>query len=90
MAGYLISCIATSVQMAMAFGPTFLIPLMLFGGVFLNNTTIPVSFRYIRKRFQTDIIVQVYLNWIKYISWFMYSNEALLINNWRGVVVEVI
>ena len=46
MAGYLISCIATSVQMAMAFGPTFLIPLMLFGGVFLNNTTIPVSFRY--------------------------------------------
>merc|ERR1712241_412164 len=69
--GYLISCLANSVQMALAFGPTLLIPLMLSGGLFLNNTTIPV-----------------YLNWIKYISWFMYSNEALLINQWRGAVIE--
>ena len=42
--GYLISCIASSVQMALAFGPTLLIPLMLFGGLFLNNGTIPVRF----------------------------------------------
>ena len=54
--------------MALAVGPTFLIPLMLFGGLFLNNSTIPV-----------------YLNRFKYLSWFMYSNEALLINQWDGV-----
>ena len=54
--------------MALAFGPTLLIPLMLFGGLFLNNSTIPV-----------------YLEWLKYLSWFMYSNEALLVNQWEGV-----
>ena len=40
--GYLISCVANSVNMALAIGPTLLIPLMLFGGLFLNNSTIPV------------------------------------------------
>ena len=40
--GYLISCAANSVNMALAIGPTLLIPLMLFGGLFLNNSTIPV------------------------------------------------
>ena len=59
---------ASSVEMALAVGPTILIPLMLFGGLFLNNSTIPV-----------------YLEWMKYFSWFMYSNEALLINQWEGV-----
>ena len=59
---------ASSVEMALAVGPTILIPLMLFGGLFLNNSTIPV-----------------YLEWMKYLSWFMYSNEALLINQWEGV-----
>ena len=54
--------------MALAVGPTILIPLMLFGGLFLNNSTIPV-----------------YLEWMKYLSWFMYSNEALLINQWDGI-----
>lgn len=66
--GYLISCMTSSVDMALAIGPTLIIPLMLFGGLFLNNSTIPV-----------------YLNWMKYLSWFMYSNEALLINQWDGV-----
>ena len=59
---------APNVNMALAFGPTLLIPLMLFGGLFLNNSTIPV-----------------YLEWLKYLSWFMYSNEALLVNQWEGV-----
>eukprot|EP00092_Neocalanus_flemingeri_P039888 GFUD01043444.1.p1 GENE.GFUD01043444.1~~GFUD01043444.1.p1 ORF type:complete len:655 (-),score=143.96 GFUD01043444.1:27-1697(-) len=66
--GYLISCMASSVEMALAVGPTILIPLMLFGGLFLNNNTIPI-----------------YLEWMKYFSWFMYSNEALLINQWDGI-----
>jgi len=66
--GYLISCLAPSLNIALAVGPTLIIPLMLFGGLFLNNSTIPV-----------------YLEWLKYLSWFMYSNEALLINQWVGV-----
>ena len=45
-----------------------IIPLMLFGGFFLNNGQVPV-----------------YLDWLRYLSWFMYSNEALTINQWQGV-----
>ena len=67
-AGYMISCAAPNVNIALAVGPTFLIPLMLFGGLFLQNSTIPV-----------------WLEWLKYLSWFMYSNEAMLINQWKGV-----
>ena len=66
--GYMISCAAPSVNIALAIGPTILIPLMLFGGLFLQNSTIPV-----------------WLEWLKYLSWFMYSNEALLINQWKCV-----
>jgi len=66
--GYLISCASSSVNMALAIGPTILIPLMLFGGLFLNNSTIPV-----------------YLDWVKYVSWFRYGFEALLINQWKGI-----
>ena len=40
--GYLISCLAPSLNVALAIGPTLIIPLMLFGGLFLNNSTIPV------------------------------------------------
>ena len=64
----MISCAAPNVNIALAVGPTFLIPLMLFGGLFLQNSTIPV-----------------WLEWLKYLSWFMYSNEAMLINQWKGV-----
>ena len=59
---------ASSLEMALALGPPILIPMMLFGGLLVNNSTIPV-----------------YLEWMKYLSWFMYSNEALLINQWEGV-----
>ena len=68
MVGYMISCAAPNVNIALAIGPTILIPLMLFGGLFLQNSTIPV-----------------WLEWLKYLSWFMYSNEAMLINQWKGV-----
>merc|ERR1719403_27007 len=66
--GYMISCAAPSVNIALAIGPTILIPLMLFGGLFLQNSTIPV-----------------YLDWVKYVSWFRYGFEALLINQWKGI-----
>lgn len=29
--------------------------------------------------------VPVYFEWLSYLSWFRYGNEALLINQWRGV-----
>jgi hypothetical protein len=29
--------------------------------------------------------VPVYFVWLKYISWFYYGNEALMINQWKGV-----
>ena len=28
--------------------------------------------------------VPVYFVWLKYISWFMYGYEALIINQWKG------
>jgi len=29
--------------------------------------------------------VPVWLSWLKYLSWFLYGFEALLINQWEGV-----
>lgn len=29
--------------------------------------------------------VTVYLDWLRYVSWFMYANEALLVNQWHDV-----
>ena len=40
--GYMISCAAPSLGVALAIGPTMLIPLMIFGGLLLQNSTIPV------------------------------------------------
>ena len=36
-AGYLISCVSTSMSMALSIGPPLIIPFLLFGGFFLNN-----------------------------------------------------
>jgi hypothetical protein len=30
--------------------------------------------------------VPVWLIWLKYISWFLYGYEALLVNQWDGIV----
>lgn len=45
-----------------------IIPVLLFGGFFLQNGSVPV-----------------YLDWLRYLSWFMYGNEALSVNQWHGV-----
>ena len=29
--------------------------------------------------------VPVYFDWLRYVSWFMYGNEALSINQWVGI-----
>lgn len=66
--GYFISCISKSATIGLSIAPPFIIPLMLFGGLFLNNKSIPS-----------------YLAWIKYLSWFYYGNEILVVNQWRKV-----
>jgi len=69
--GYMVSCLAPSLDVALGVAPAFMVPLMLFGGLFLNNGSAPV-----------------YLVWLKYFSWFLYSNEALSINQWSGLTWE--
>ncbi len=64
----MISCIAASPQIAMAMAAPLIIPLLLFGGFFLQNGAVPF-----------------YFEWLRYVSWFMYGNEALSINQWVGV-----
>jgi ABC-type multidrug transport system permease subunit len=66
--GYLMSCVSSSVTMALSLGPPIMIPLLLFGGFFLNNLSVPF-----------------YFVWLKYLSWFYYGNEALIINQWQGI-----
>merc|ERR1719481_1623569 len=53
--GYFISCSANSVEMALGLGPPLLIPLMLFGGLFLNNGSVPVYFIWLK-----------YISWFYY------------------------
>lgn len=64
----MISCLTNSTEVALALAAPLIIPLLLFGGFFLQNGAVPV-----------------YFDWMRYISWFMYGNEALSINQWVGV-----
>ena len=38
---------------------------------------------YVFTRFFHNSSVPVYFVWLKYISWFMYGYEALIINQWK-------
>lgn len=67
----MISCSTNSTQVALALAAPLIIPLLLFGGFFLQNGAVPV-----------------YFDWMRYISWFMYGNEALSINQWTGVTFD--
>ena len=62
------SCMASSTQVALSLSAPMIIPMLLFGGFFLNNGSVPY-----------------YFDWLRYLSWFMYANEALSINQWQGV-----
>ncbi|XP_044261652.1 protein white isoform X2 [Tribolium madens] len=53
--GYLISCVSRSVSMALSIGPPLVIPFLLFGGFFLNVSSIPVYFKWLS-----------YLSWFRY------------------------
>lgn len=64
----MISCLAGTPELALAIAPPMIIPMLLFGGYFLQSGSIPA-----------------YLDWIKYLSWFLYANEAMSINQWHDV-----
>ncbi|KAF2898581.1 hypothetical protein ILUMI_07595 [Ignelater luminosus] len=66
--GYFVSCMSSSVSMALSLAPPLTIPFLLFGGFFLNVRSIPIYFK-----------------WISYVSWFEYGNEALMVNQWKGI-----
>ncbi|CAG0879460.1 unnamed protein product, partial [Darwinula stevensoni] len=66
--GYMVSCIAPNVDVALALSPPLVIPLLMFGGLLINNVSVPV-----------------YFLWLKYISWYYYGNEILMVNQWKGV-----
>ena len=53
--GYFVSCVASTPQVALAISAPMIIPVLLFGGFFLQNGSVPV-----------------YLDWLRYLSWFMY------------------
>uniref|UniRef100_H2Z564 ABC transporter domain-containing protein n=1 Tax=Ciona savignyi TaxID=51511 RepID=H2Z564_CIOSA len=67
--GYFISCISKSREMAMSLIAPFVLPTM-----YLTDHTFP-PFRNVR----------IYLKWIKYISWFHYTNKLFMINQWSMV-----
>lgn len=64
----MISCMSSSTKMAIALSSPMILPLLLFGGFFINDSSIPTIF-----------IV------FKYISWFHYGNEAMVISQWKNV-----
>ena len=69
--GLMISSLSSNIVVIQAVTPALLVPLMIFGGFFVQNNAIPV-----------------YLNWIKYISWFFYGNMALQINQWENQLLN--
>ncbi|XP_032239519.2 protein white isoform X2 [Nematostella vectensis] len=53
--GYIISSMVSTVEGASALGPPLMLPLLLFGGFFLKNTSVPEYFVWIK-----------YISWFKY------------------------
>ncbi|XP_018015632.1 protein white isoform X2 [Hyalella azteca] len=53
--GYLISCLARNLEMALAIAAPLIIPFMLFGGFFLNSDSVPVYFIWLQ-----------YISWFNY------------------------
>ncbi|KAJ7318624.1 ATPase [Desmophyllum pertusum] len=62
---YIISTISANESISTALSGPLTLPLLIVGGFFIDNTTIPG-----------------WLSWLKYISWFYYGYEALVINQW--------
>ncbi|CAD6190436.1 unnamed protein product [Caenorhabditis auriculariae] len=66
--GYMFSCVFGSLQVAVAFLSIFVIPMMAFGGFFINQASLPA-----------------YFIPFKYVSYFGYGFEALVVNEWSHI-----
>ncbi|XP_014285221.1 protein white [Halyomorpha halys] len=53
--GYFISCVSSSISVALSIGPPVIIPFLLFGGFFLNAGSVPPYFKWLSQ-----------LSWFKY------------------------
>ncbi|XP_060558018.1 protein white-like, partial [Ruditapes philippinarum] len=62
--GYIVSAAANSVTTALAIAPPMMIPLLMFGGFFLNSDSIPVYFIWLE-----------YLSWFKYANELLSVNQ---------------
>nr|CAD7460512.1 unnamed protein product [Timema tahoe] len=61
---YFISCVSSNVDMALTIGPVVIIPFLLFGGFFLNNSSVPIYFKWLS-----------YLSWFKYANEALLINQ---------------
>ncbi|KAK6743075.1 hypothetical protein RB195_010378 [Necator americanus] len=66
--GYAAGCIFASVSLAVAVLPIFVVPMMAFGGFFINQGSLPWFFYP-----------------FKYLSYFGYAFESLVVNEWSHV-----
>nr|QNH67910.1 ATP-binding cassette transporter subfamily G-like protein 11 [Brachionus rotundiformis]QNH67912.1 ATP-binding cassette transporter subfamily H-like protein 2 [Brachionus rotundiformis] len=64
--GLLLSAASASIEVAISLVAPVVMPLLIFSGFFLNDTSIPK-----------------YFVWLKYISWFFYTNEACNVFLWQ-------
>ncbi|KAJ3643839.1 hypothetical protein Zmor_026525 [Zophobas morio] len=64
--GYMISCASPSITVALSVGPSLIIPFMLFGGFFLNISSIPVYLQWVS-----------YLSWFRYGNGALLINQWL-------------
>ncbi|XP_071102104.1 protein white-like [Haliotis cracherodii] len=62
--GYMLSTVSPSVEIALALAPPSLLPMVLFGGMFLNNASTPVYFLWLK-----------YLSWYQYAFEIMAVNQ---------------
>lgn len=77
---------SSSTKMAIALSSPLILPLLLFGGFFINNRCV-IILQYSLSIFNYACFssIPVYFEVFKYISWFYYGNEALVISQWKSI-----
>ncbi|XP_075237816.1 uncharacterized protein LOC142334036 [Lycorma delicatula] len=68
--GYLVSCVSSSVSVALSIGPPVVIPFLLFGGFFLNAGSVPPYFKWLSN-----------LSWFKYGNEALLINQWASVGN---------
>ncbi|PVD37706.1 hypothetical protein C0Q70_00306 [Pomacea canaliculata] len=75
--GYVISTVSPNVNVGLALAPPMMIPLLLFGGFFLNDDSIPIYFIWLK-----------YLSWFKYANELLAVNQWEHVDSLRRYVTE--